>query len=114
MKILKDKLSDNGILVFNVHNSKPSLLCFQNMTINFFRYPKISSLSHKDVQKLTNDAGLEIIRTYKIGIFPKALHWITGRKVWFWIDNFLCKSSFFRNFASHVIYVCEIKKQPVL
>jgi len=111
MQILAKKLASDGKLVFNIHNSRPSLLSVQNCITNLFKQDKVQSMSRLDVAHLVAEAGLETIETHELGVFPKALHHILGPKTWTHLDRTLCKIKILRRFASHVIYVC--RRSPV-
>lgn len=106
IKILAQKLSQNGVLVFNVHNSRPSFLWLQNKIMNLFRSRKIPSMSRKDVEKMVAGENLYILETHEIGVLPKALHLILPGSAWVWLDSLLCRKHT-KRFASHVIYVCK-------
>jgi predicted TPR repeat methyltransferase len=105
--ILAKKLASDGILIFNIHNSRPSLLSLQNSIINLFRKNKIPSMSRKDVFALLKCVNLEIIEIKALGIIPKATHYILRPKFWCWLDKTLAKNKFLQRFGSDVIYICR-------
>ena len=106
IKVLSQKLSQRGVLVFNVHNSRPSFLWLQNKVMNLFRSRKIPSLSRNDVEKMIARENLYILETHEIGVLPKALHLILPGSAWVWLDSLLCRKHA-KRLASHVIYVCK-------
>lgn len=111
MGILAEKLAPQGILVFNVHSSRPSFLWLQNCVMNLFRSQKIPSLSRREVAELAAGANLEIVEAKVMGIAPKAVHIPLRPRAWLWLDRSLAKVKCLRRFGSHVIYVCR-RKDP--
>ncbi len=108
--ILAEKLTKDGILIFNIHNSKPSFLCLQNAFTNLFTQRKIPSLSRKQVTDLVKKADLEIVETRAFGIIPKAAHIISGARLWGRMDKTLQKVKLLQKIGSDVIYVCRKKR----
>jgi SAM-dependent methyltransferase len=107
MEILAKKLASDGKLIFNIHNSRPSLLWVQNSITNLFKKNKVLSMSRREVAHLIAEAGLQIIETHEVGVLPKVLHLILGPKIWTRLDRTLRKIKMLRRLASHVIYVCR-------
>lgn len=105
--ILAQKLAPDGILIFNIHNSKPSLLWLQNSIMNTFKTVKIKSMSPRQVNELLKDTTLEVVETTAFGIIPKAAHIIFGPRLWRWLDQTLRKCRFLQNIGSDMIYVCR-------
>lgn len=108
--ILAEKLAPDGILVFNIHNSKPSLLWLQNSFMNIFKTAKVKSMSRRQVNELLKDTPLQIVETTAFGIIPKAAHIILKPRLWRWLDRTLRKCRFLQNIGSDVIYVCRRRK----
>ena len=111
IKILAERLSGQGIMIFNVHNSRPSFLWVQNYVTGLFTGRRKPSLSYNEAADLAARANLEIVETYKTGVLPKCLHLLLRKKFWLALDGLLCRPQFLRKFASHVIYVCRYIKQ---
>jgi SAM-dependent methyltransferase len=107
--ILAKKLAPEGVLIFNIHNARPSLLWLQNTIMYIFGSKKIPSMSRCQVNQLVEEAGLEIVETIAMGIIPKAAHIVLRAKLWLWLDNMLYRIAFLRRFGSNVIYVCRRK-----
>ena len=109
MTLLATRLAPDGLLVFNVHNGRPSLLWLQNTIANLFKSNKVPSLSRKDVAELLDQAGMEIVDTHVAGVLLKVTHVLLRRKMWIRLDAILSRSAPLRRFGSHIIYVCRRK-----
>ncbi len=109
MGILTEKLTPGGIMVFNIHNSRPSFLYLQNIIVNLFKAKKVPSMSRSEVALMVKRENLDIIETKAFGILPKAAHIVLRAKLWLWLDNMLYRIAFLRRFGSNVIYVCRRK-----
>jgi SAM-dependent methyltransferase len=107
IKVLADKLSGEGILIFNIHNSKPSLLWLQNLIKGCVTFTPKPTLSRGDVMSLVANVNLEVIETRETGIMLKCLHRIMPSKLWLKSDEIFCRIPILRKFASHVLYVCR-------
>lgn len=110
VSILAEKLAPDGILVFNIHNSKPSFLWLQNNVTHIFGGKKIPSMSRSEVTELLKGTGLEIVETTAFGIIPKAAHLLLRTKLWILLDQLLAKIGFLQLIGSDTIYVCRAKK----
>ena len=73
IEILADKLSAEGILVFNIHNSKPSLLWLQNWIKACFTFTPKPTLSRSDVRDMVVEVNLEVIETHETCVMLKSV-----------------------------------------
>lgn len=104
-------LADGGIIVFNIHLNKSSILA---NIIKLYQFSKGTSrsnmVSYAEVEKLVNSAGLKIIKTYHYGVIP-IIRESPGLPYEFFdrIERVFSKTSFSRPFSQNIIYVCSKK-----
>ncbi len=109
IKVLAGKLSKDGVLVFNIHNSSPSLLWLQNRITDLFLGRKKASMSRDQVANLVEQAGLRVLETKATGVIPKWTCMILRPKLWRSLDTFLSRKCILDKMGSHVIYVCGLE-----
>jgi predicted TPR repeat methyltransferase len=107
MKALAGKLSKDGVLVFNVHNSRPSLLWLQNRITDIFLGRKKASMSRDQVVSFVGQAGLRVLETKALGFIPKWTCKVLRPKLWRFLDTLLSRVWLLKECGSHVIYVCK-------
>ena len=109
MKALWGKLAPHGVLVFNIHNSKPSLLWLQNCITDLFLGRRKASMSRDQVGELVEQAGLKVLETKAAGVIPKWTCLLLRPKLWRVLDTFLSRICILGKLSSHVIYVCGLQ-----
>ena len=109
MNVLAGKLSKDGVLVFNIHNSSPSFLWLQNRITDLFLGRKKASMSRDQVAKLVEQSGLRVLETKATGVIPKWTCMILRPKLWRSLDTFLSRIRILGKMGSHVIYVCGLE-----
>ncbi len=107
MTALSRLLSDNGVLVFNNHKNRWSLVYIVGKLLR----REQRDMSHSDVMRLTASSGLEILEVRHMGVLPA-----TDRYQFFpiavidFLERRLSRWPFLRPVAANNIYVCGLAR----
>lgn len=106
MYLLSEKLSENGLLIFNNHRN---MNCLRNIIVRCVTFGKRgnSGWAHEKVECLVKKSNLSIIKIEHVGIWPE-FESITlmPRIIVDCVERFYSKIKLFPLFAENIIYTC--------
>ncbi len=104
--ILSNLLSQDGYLIFNIHNNPLSLL---NRLSRFLRRGGHErGMTFHEAQSLTKEAGLKIVKVYHIGLLPiTENHFILPTSLLKSIESIASVCPFCRDLSQYLILVCK-------
>ncbi|WP_075062721.1 class I SAM-dependent DNA methyltransferase [Ornatilinea apprima] len=105
-------LSDNGILVFNIHMNRTSFLAIVTRIYQLVRnIEKSNMMSFSEVNNLVQFAGLEIVDTYHYGVIPIVReNSLLPYRLIDKIERLFSSIPIARIFSQNIIYVCKKKE----
>ncbi len=105
---LAERLAPCGYLVFNNHKNASSIVYAFAALIR----RRQRNMSHREVLELVEHAGLRIVESHHIGVFP-ANDKVRTLPIWILksIESAAMKIPVFGTIASNRIYVCALKNQ---
>ncbi len=105
LKALAQKLSQDGIFIFNIHGNTWS---FRLPMVWWYRLRgrHLNHLSYKQIKKMAARHGLRIERLYGFGFVPKVLYRLCPRKS-FAVDRLLARVPLIKYISYHLIFVCK-------
>lgn len=117
---LRRVVADDGVLIFNVHDSKRSMnwpLYFLSSLIGkespisgAYALKRRPSISDEDTSRLLNDEGFKIEKVTYLGIIPNYVYALPfASAALFRIDRFLYRKQWFKSIAIERIYFCTKK-----
>jgi predicted TPR repeat methyltransferase len=110
MAVLAAKLASDGMLIFNIHNIKPSFRALKTGVTRTLGLGGAISHRRQDILQLVVSNGLELVEMVELGITPKFAHRIIGQRSWRYLEQRFERSVLLRKFASDVIFVCRRKR----
>lgn len=108
-KLIKSKLSENGLLIFNNHGNRKSLRHFIKYIKTINKYEIFNELSHEEIMDLLDKHGFHLIDTYPINYFPKIVIKLFPIKVVDFLNSCAISLNVIEMNAIQIIYVCRRK-----
>ena len=110
MGVLSAKLASDGVLIFNIHNMRPSFRALKTGLTRALGLGGAVSHRRSEIMQLICAHGLEVVEMAELGIAAKFLHRIIGGRGWRYVEQRFERSQVLRKFASDVIFVCRRKR----
>lgn len=105
MQALAQRLRPGGVLVFNNHKNRSSVLYSITRLV---RRGRQSDMNDLEVKGLLDGAGLRVVSVYAVGMVPAAERLrLLPVSVIRHLERWLSKWSWPKKFASNVVYVCK-------
>ncbi len=110
IKSISERFMDKeGIFIFNNHGNRFSMRFLTVIMMKLLKGQKTFTMSKKDVERLVNKAGLEIVEYYGFGYIYKTFYKLMPKILWWYIEKIISKIGILRFFATNHIYVCKKK-----
>jgi SAM-dependent methyltransferase len=109
MPLLSEKLSNNGLLIFNIHGNTSS---YHLLPVILWRLgikkTELKHLSYFETLDIIRKSNLKLIKLYGVGFIPSSFYrWFKPlRKILLNLDNFFSRIFFLKYFSRYLIYVC--------
>ncbi|MFA6098539.1 MAG: methyltransferase domain-containing protein [Patescibacteria group bacterium] len=105
MNILGQKLSTNGLLIFNIHGNT---ICYRFPIVILYRLfgKPLQQMTYFQVKNLVHQNGLKIVGYYGVGFIPKFLYPIFP-KTWIMTFEKILSKTLLKYLCLDMIFVCK-------
>ncbi len=110
MLLLSEKLSEDGLLIFNIHGNSMSYYFYPYLLSKLkIKKESLKALSLFETRELLKKSKLKIVKIYGIGFLPSFLYKLINIKYLLIFEKKISKVNCLKFFARNLIFVCTKK-----